>query len=244
MSSPPFVLDHVAVGVADAAKAGAFLAGRLGARPYSSGPGLGFRWWQWELAGEGRLEVLEPDGEPGGFLHRFLELRGPGVHHVTFKVSVLEDAIARARAAGYDVVGELTLDPSWKEAFLHPKGAQGIVVQLAEAHPELEPDDLPRYPFEGIPDQAPEPSGLVGLRLSSRSAERARHQWQETLGGTCTDSDGDLVFRWPDSPLRIAVNVDPFVPEGPLGLEIAPRGDGALPSAVPALGAPLLAVDA
>src|SRR3990172_4107073 len=83
------VLDHVAFGVPEVDAVAPFLVGELGGRPYEGGPGLGFLWWQWSFAGGGRVEVIAPHGPPGGFVHRFLERHGPGVHHVTFKVPEL-----------------------------------------------------------------------------------------------------------------------------------------------------------
>ncbi len=241
MSSHSPVLDHVAVAVPRAARAAAFLAGRLGARPDSSGPGPGFRWWQWRFREGARLEILEPEGPSDGFLQRFVAQRGgPAVHHVTFKVPVLADAVARAREHGFEVVGESELGPSWKEAFLHPKSAQGVVVQLAEVHPELEPASIPRYPFEGVPKTTPQPAAFVGLRVAAPSSDRARHQWETTLEGDATQVDGQLVFRWPDSPLRIVVEVASHTPVGPLGLEFSAEAD--LPDAQPVLGIPLLPV--
>ena len=241
MPSPATVLDHVAVAVPSAEHAAAFLSGRLGARPDASGPGPGFRWWQWLLGEGGRLEILEPDGPKDGFLHRFLAQRqGPAVHHVTFKVPALADAVARARELGFDVVGESDLDPSWKEAFLHPKSAQGIVVQLAETHPQLEPADVPRYPFEGISQTAFESASFVGLRLAAASEERARHQWETMLGGVATSENGRIVFRWPDSPIRVAIDVMPDTRSGPLGLEFAVGRE--LPDARPMLGIPLIGI--
>ena len=62
MPSESLVLDHLAVGVPDAAEAAAFVAGQLGGRPDSSGPGFGFRWWQWTFVGGARLEIIEPQG--------------------------------------------------------------------------------------------------------------------------------------------------------------------------------------
>lgn len=231
-ASHPAALDHVAVAVEKIGDVPAFLVGRLGGRPDSAGPGPGFRFWQWRFARGGRLEVLEPDGPPGGFLHRFLARRGPGVHHVTLKVASIEQAMARAEDAGYRIVGASLGMPAWKEAFLHPKQAQGVVVQLAESHPELEPEEWEqsRWPFPELPEGPTEPVDLLGLRLVARSAERARRQWQDTLLGACTEGGDELVFRWPDSPLRIAVRIDPTASEeGPLGIELAARPGLALP---------------
>ena len=69
-----------------------WLVGELGGAPFAAGPGLGFRFWQLAFARGGLIEVLEPDGPPDGFLHRFLAARGPGIHHVTFKVPDLRAA--------------------------------------------------------------------------------------------------------------------------------------------------------
>src|SRR4030095_6575510 len=75
---------------------------------------------------------IEPAGDDG-FLHRFLAQRGPGVHHVTFKVPSTRAACDRARALGLNPVGFDDSDPGWIEAFLHPKESLGIVVQFAES---------------------------------------------------------------------------------------------------------------
>jgi methylmalonyl-CoA/ethylmalonyl-CoA epimerase len=213
-------LDHVALGLAAAADALPWLVGELGAEPYAAGPGPGFRFWQYAFARGGVIEVLEPDGPPGGFLHRFLAARGPGIHHVTFKVAELRAAIGRAEGLGYGVVGVNEQFPAWKEAFLHPKHAQGIVVQLAEAHPELEPDDWVPPAFPRAPAPARVRADVLGVRLRAKSAELARRQWQALLGGEPERSDGALIFRWPDSPLRVAVEIDARGEEGPLGIEI------------------------
>jgi catechol 2,3-dioxygenase-like lactoylglutathione lyase family enzyme len=241
-------LDHIAFGVPDVAPVAELLAGHLGGRERSSGPGGGgFVFWQWEFAGGGAIEIIVPDGPPDGFLHRFLAARGAGPHHVTFKVPDLHAAIDRARAHGYEPVGIDDRFAGWKEAFLHPKQAQGIVVQFAEAHPELEeeltPADFVRPPFPAT-RTAPHTVKVVGLLLSSRSQERALRQWQTLLGGALARERDRLVFRWPESPLRIAVRVQPDADEGPVALELAGARGVALPEGPhPALGLPLVAVE-
>jgi len=224
-TGPGFVLDHVAIGVASIDDASAFVEGTLGAEPHGGGPGAGFRFFQWSFAGGARLELLEPAGPPGGFLHRFLERPGPGVHHVTFKVPSLAAAAERARARGYEIVGYDDTDPEWKECFLHPRQAQGLVVQLAEEGPPAAGDE-PRAEPPSRPADAPEPVRLRALRLSARDEKAARRQWEETLGGEARAlGPTEIELAWPDSPLRIVVRIRPEADEGPLALEVATDRD-------------------
>ena len=226
-------LDHVAIGMARIADATDFLVGRLGGRADSGGPGGGFRWACWRFEGGGRIEVIEPSGTDG-FVHRFLAARGPGIHHVTFKVSSLAEAAARAEAQGYRLVGRDESDPGWRVAYLHPKEAQGIVVQLAQPGGRSGPGP---WEVPSGPAAPPPPVRVLGLRTRARSAERARTQWERALGGTLAHAAaGELVFRWPGSPMRIAVDVVPDAPdapdgnEGPVAVELGPMPAIALPA--------------
>jgi methylmalonyl-CoA/ethylmalonyl-CoA epimerase len=146
MSEASVQLDHVAVGVPAISGVARLIGGTLGGRPRGAGPGRGFRWCQWEFEGGGALEVLEPAGPADGFLHRFLAQRGPGVHHATFKVPDIRIALDHAKALGFHVVGFDDSQPSWLEAFLHPKSTPGLVVQIVEAHPEKEDSEDLEFP--------------------------------------------------------------------------------------------------
>lgn len=231
----PVLFDHIAFGVPRMADALPFLVGELGGTPHGGGPAGVFRWAVWRYAGGGCLELIEPTGSTDGFLHRFLAGQGPGVHHVTFKVPDARQVCARAEAAGHEVVGFDDSDPEWIEAFLHPRRALGIVVQLAEARAAADgaPEPESRSPTTARPRAA-----ALGLRMRARTRERARAQWEALLGAECAAADdGQLVFRWPGSPMRLWVDVDPDAPEGPVSVEVA--GDGlALPVGPhPVLGA-------
>lgn len=215
---PPTRLDHIAIALPSIAQAPDVVVGVLGGVPEHSRPAGVFRWATWRFEGGGCLEILEPVGADG-FLHRFLAARGPGVHHVTFKVPRLTSACRRAAALGYDVVGVDESDPAWKEAFLHPKQALGIVVQMVEVAAAPAARSAPAIP-PGLPDPPP-PVRLLGLRLRARSAERALTQWRDLLDGQVEASGPEgLAFRWPDSPMRLAVDIDPTGDEGPLALEL------------------------
>jgi methylmalonyl-CoA/ethylmalonyl-CoA epimerase len=240
-AAPDIALDHVAFGVGDVEEVTPLLVDELGGRASEGGPGAGFLFWQWRYAGGGRIEVIRPHGPPGGFLHRFLAQRGPGIHHVTFKVSDLASAAERARALDYTVVGYDDSNPGWKEFFLHPKQAQGIVVQLAESIPALDNALDPDWRFPAAGANPPPPVALVALQLSARSGAAARRQWGALLGGLCQEAKNELRFRWNDSPIQIAVQIDPTASEGPLAIEVAANRPLRLPEGRdPVLGARFL----
>lgn len=209
--------DHIAIALSRITDAAEILVGVLGGEPLFGLRRPGFSFFQWRFAGGGRIEVLEPRGDDG-FVHRFLGARGPGIHHVTFTVPDLRAACARAEAAGYTIVGYEDTTPHWAEAFLHPRQAGGIVVQLAQSSGE----EMPLRWAPPAPPDPPPPVTLLGLRLRLRSREHAHRQWGEVLGGECVDeTDSTLTYRWPASPMRIVIEIDGARDEGPSCLEIA-----------------------
>jgi methylmalonyl-CoA/ethylmalonyl-CoA epimerase len=230
---PSILLDHIAIALPRIADAPPVLVAVLGGVPERVQPSGVFRWASWTYAGGGRIEILEPMGVDG-FLHRFLATHGPGVHHVTFKVPDLDAVCRRAERHGYGIVGRDESDASWKEAFFHPKQALGIVVQLAEAGaPAGAPGDI----APGLPG-APPSVRILGLRMRAHSRERALTQWRDILQAEIEEGpEGGLTFRWPGSPMRILVEVDPTAAEGPLAVELASeRGLAGLKEAGARLG--------
>ena len=219
------LFDHIAIAVPRLTDAEKILGGELGGRPAYGMTRGEFRFHHWRYEGGGDLEVLEPAGADG-FLHRFIAQRGPGIHHVTFTVPSLVEACERARAQGYSIVGYDDSDPEWKEAFLHPRQAQGIVVQFAEPSadaPEPTPHDEGR---RRPPRETVAPITVLGLRLRAHSRERAHTQWGTVVQGARADGgdgDGTLVYRWPGSFMYIAIEIDPVREEGPLWIEYSSR---------------------
>jgi methylmalonyl-CoA/ethylmalonyl-CoA epimerase len=228
--------DHIAIGVPRMADTAPFLAGLLGGVPDSGYPSGPYTWGSYRFEGGGCIELIEPRGS-SGFLHRFLAERGPGIHHVTFKVPGLDEACARAEAEGYGIVGRDESDPEWKEAFLHPKQALGIVVQFAE--PGLSDGTAgPATPPPAVASPPP-PVTLLGLRMRCQSRERAVTQWGAVLQGKMTDGPrGSLLFTWPGSFMRLVVEIDPVQNEGPIAIELAASRRVPLPQGPhPVLGA-------
>lgn len=211
-------LDHIAIAAHRLSDAPPFLVGVLGGIPFFGMDAGVFRFGQWEFEGDGRIEVLEPRGADG-FLHRFLATRGPGIHHVTFKVPSLREACDRAESLGYGIVGYNDASPYWKEAFLHPKDALGIVVQLAQAAGKGPTRGKWRTAPPG-PANPPPPVRILGLRTRAHSETRAARQWSTLLQGTPVREGETLVYRWPHSPLRIAVDIDAAGEEGPIRIDV------------------------
>jgi catechol 2,3-dioxygenase-like lactoylglutathione lyase family enzyme len=130
---PTIDLDHVAVALERQADAWPRYGGELSARWFGGGGTAGFASAQVVYGNGMKVEVLEPYlVEQNDFLRRFLDRNGPGPHHLTFKVGNLREALDLAEAAGYRPVGVNLENSWWMEAFLHPKDAPGVVVQLAQ----------------------------------------------------------------------------------------------------------------
>lgn len=82
----------------------------------------------------GEVELLEPSRSDGP-VARFLERRGPGLHHIAFRVPELETASAALRAAGFELTDQAPRPGArgHRVAFLHPRSAGGVLVELVEA---------------------------------------------------------------------------------------------------------------
>jgi methylmalonyl-CoA/ethylmalonyl-CoA epimerase len=83
--------------------------------------------------GDVDVELLEP-AEPSSPVAKFLAKRGPGIHHICYRVADLDTALTRARAAGYRLVDEKPRRGAGgrRIAFLHPKTTNGILLELTE----------------------------------------------------------------------------------------------------------------
>ncbi len=140
-------IDHVSIAVRDLRTAIPFYTETLGASFLFAGErrGQGFRWAQFRFPGGGKLELVTPGG-PVGFVARFLDRRGEGVHHVTLKVPDIEVAIAHLGAQGVPLFNVSTEREDWKEAFIHPKEANGTLIQLAQAR--MSDEDVARHHLE------------------------------------------------------------------------------------------------
>jgi methylmalonyl-CoA/ethylmalonyl-CoA epimerase len=83
--------------------------------------------------GENHVELLAPLGAetPVG---KFLARKGPGLHHVAYQVSDIEETLERVRAAGLELIDErprVGIRDS-RVAFLHPRSTGGVLTEIVQ----------------------------------------------------------------------------------------------------------------
>jgi LAO/AO transport system kinase len=126
--------DHVGIAVQDPDAALAFFCDRLGL-PRSAVETVDSQGVRVRFVGEGpgRLELLEPLG-PDTPIGRFLDKRGPGLHHVALVVDDLDGRLQALAAAGVRLIDTTprTGAGGARIAFVHPASTGGVLVELKE----------------------------------------------------------------------------------------------------------------
>ncbi|HVG43505.1 MAG TPA: methylmalonyl-CoA epimerase [Longimicrobium sp.] len=85
-------------------------------------------------SGDGRLELLAPTRDDSA-VAKFLARRGPGMHHLCYRVDDVAAELARYRAAGAQLIDETPRPGAAGHlvAFIHPKSTGGVLVELLQA---------------------------------------------------------------------------------------------------------------
>ncbi len=85
--------------------------------------------------GESKIELLEPT-DPESPIAKFMEKRGPGIHHIAVTVDDVEAEFARLKEAGVRFIGDKpTIGAGGsKVIFIHPKSTNGVLLELCEKH--------------------------------------------------------------------------------------------------------------
>jgi methylmalonyl-CoA/ethylmalonyl-CoA epimerase len=83
--------------------------------------------------GDTKLELLEPK-DPESAIAKFIERRGPGIHHIALAVEDVAASIESLKAAGVRLIDEEPRPGAGgtRVAFAHPKGFNGVLVELVE----------------------------------------------------------------------------------------------------------------
>lgn len=125
--------DHIGLAVHSIAKAREFWEEKMGATLSSISD---------HHSGDFRLAILDLDGlcvellepiNPEGFLAKYLERRGEGVHHITLQTPDLDHKVHALEAAGIRIVDKHpTREEGGIDAFISPKSSHGVLIQLGE----------------------------------------------------------------------------------------------------------------
>jgi methylmalonyl-CoA/ethylmalonyl-CoA epimerase len=133
-------IERVALAVEDLDRAQVFFETWFGAKfhPEQNIEDMGIRYRPFDI-GESKMELLQAtraDSPVAKFIQRN---GGPGVHHITFEVDDLDAAIVELERRGGRIAYRHTYPPGvtfegcvWREAFVHPKDAFGVLIHLAE----------------------------------------------------------------------------------------------------------------
>jgi methylmalonyl-CoA/ethylmalonyl-CoA epimerase len=128
-------VDHVSIAVRekDFDRAFNFFADLLGAVPGASGedPGMKYYWEILSLGDLSRVEIITPTGN-GSFLDNFLKDKAGGVHHLNLQTPDIRKARDILDRHGISYFGFHEYGPVWKELFIHPRDAFGVLIQIAE----------------------------------------------------------------------------------------------------------------
>lgn len=85
------------------------------------------------LNGPNKIELLEATNQDSP-IAKFIEKKGEGIHHIAFDVCDIEDEIKRLKSEGFVVLNEVPKKGADNKlvAFLHPKGTNGVLIELCQ----------------------------------------------------------------------------------------------------------------
>ena len=89
--------------------------------------------------GPNKIELLEGTS-PDSPITRFVERRGPGIHHIAFEVNDILSEMKRLREAGFRILSEKPKRGADNKlvCFIHPKSAEGVLIELCQSIPDVD----------------------------------------------------------------------------------------------------------
>ena len=131
------VLDHIGIAVRDLGAALAFYRDALGLEVDTSEEVAAQRVHAHFIpVGGSTLELLEATDRDSA-IAKFIDKRGPGLHHITLRVEDIREALAQLKARGARLIDEQPRPGAEGAlvAFIHPSSAHGVLVELKQPRP-------------------------------------------------------------------------------------------------------------
>ena len=127
-------IEHIGIAVKNLAEANQLYSKLLNTKPYKEeaveSEGVTTSFFE---VGESKIELLAATREDSA-IAKYIEKRGEGIHHIAFYVDNIEDEIERLQQEGFKLLNDQPKRGAdqKKIAFLHPKSAHGVLVELCE----------------------------------------------------------------------------------------------------------------
>ena len=139
MYSKPYRIDHIGIAVRSIEEARKFYENVLELECYKveEVPDQKVRTAFFKV-GEVKIELLEPtDAESP--IAKFLEKKGPGIHHIAYFVHNVNEALMVSKARGVQLIDEMSRKGAdgMDIGFLHPKSADGVLIEFCSNHTVL-----------------------------------------------------------------------------------------------------------
>jgi methylmalonyl-CoA/ethylmalonyl-CoA epimerase len=133
-------LEHIGIAVKNLSDSNELFSRLLGTAPYKEeevvSEHVKTSFFQ---TGESKVELLEAIA-PESAIARYIEKKGEGIHHVAFEVADIRAEMKRMAAEGFRLLNEEPkrgADNKWV-CFIHPKSANGVLVELCQTIREEE----------------------------------------------------------------------------------------------------------
>ena len=127
-------IEHIGIAVKDLATSNALFEKLLGVPHYKTetveSEGVKTSFFQ---SGPNKIELLEAT-KPESAIAKFVEKKGEGIHHIAFAVEDLDSEMKRLQDEGFVILPGFPKNgaDNKRVAFLHPKGTNGVLVELCQ----------------------------------------------------------------------------------------------------------------
>jgi len=186
-------IDHISIAVNDYAKARHFFEDILGAIPGAGDKNhkLKYHWQIFSFGDLSRLELISSTGAESFLSNFFKKNKNGGLHHISLQTPDIQKAIQKLEDHSIPYFGYNEYADFWKEIFIHPKDAFGVLIQIAE----FDPDDwldksavLPKGQKWAVGEHkdgctlsfAHPGGGKVNLKLTKKEIERLIRELEQS----------------------------------------------------------------
>jgi len=131
-------IEHIGIAVADIDEGDALYTRLLGVEPYKrevvESEGVVTSFFR---QGPNKIELVAPLSAGEGPIGKYLEKKGPGMHHIAYAVTDILAEMERLREEGFQLLSDKPKNGADNKlvCFVHPKSAGGVLMELCQEKP-------------------------------------------------------------------------------------------------------------